>query len=240
MNFTQFILRKIVPTLLPSPAQARHYQYSMLYSADDEEGQPSNRLISIALDAVKNAQEVSLRDISSRLNNPPLYPDIWPGEHYKLLAGLMLTLKPKIVIEIGTYTGISALTMKKFLDPDAKLFTFDIFEWRTFKDTCLKKEDFGDGRLVQCIDDLTEPSVLEKYRATLENADLIFIDAAKDGSQEKKFLDNFERLQFKTKPIFVFDDIRVWNMLKIWREIKRPKLDLTSFGHWAGTGLVEW
>ena len=23
-------------------------------------------------------------------------------------------------------------------------------------------------------------------------------------------------------------------------EIARPKLDLTSFGHWSGTGLVEW
>ena len=240
MNLEQLILRKILPTLLPSPVKARHSQYSMLYSADDERGQASNRLISIALDAIKNAQEVSLKDVSSRLNNPPSYPDIWPGEHYKLLAGLMLTIKPKIVIEIGTYTGISALTMKKFLGLEAKLYTFDIFEWQSFKDTCLKQEDFSDGKLIQCIDDLTDPSVMDKHRDMLANADLIFIDAAKDGSQEQKFLDNFEKIRFKTKPIFVFDDIRVWNMLKIWREIDRPKLDLTSFGHWAGTGLVEW
>jgi hypothetical protein len=38
----------------------------------------------------------------------------------------------------------------------------------------------------------------------------------------------------------VFDDIRIWNMLRIWREIVRPKLDLTSFGHWTGTGIVDW
>jgi len=240
MNLEQLFLRKILPTLLPSPVKARHSQYSMLYSADDERGQASNRLISIAMDAVKKAQEVSLKDINSRLNEAPYYPDIWPGEHYKLLAGLVVTLRPKIVVEIGTYTGISALTMKKFLDPEAKLYTFDIFEWHTFKDTCMKKEDFSDGKLIQCIDDLTDPSALEKHRAMLESADLIFIDAAKDGSQEQKFLDNFEKIRFKTKPIFVFDDIRVWNMLKIWREINRPKLDLTSFGHWAGTGLVEW
>ncbi|MGH7312141.1 MAG: hypothetical protein ACREJV_03130 [Candidatus Rokuibacteriota bacterium] len=31
-----------------------------------------------------------------------------------------------------------------------------------------------------------------------------------------------------------------WNMLAIWREIRMPKLDVTSFGHWSGTGLVEW
>ena len=240
MNLTQFILRKILPTLLPSPAQTRHFQYSMLYSADDEKGQASNRLISIALEAVKKAQDVSLKDVSTRLIGMPDYPEVWPGEHYKLLAGLILTLKPKTVIEIGTYTGISALAMKKFLQPGAKLYTYDIFQWSTFKDTCLNKEDFSDGQLVQLIDDLTDPVTLTKHKSLLENADLIFVDAAKDGSQEQKFLDNFETLSFKNKPILVFDDIRVWNMLKIWREISRPKLDLTSFGHWAGTGLVEW
>jgi hypothetical protein len=30
------------------------------------------------------------------------------------------------------------------------------------------------------------------------------------------------------------------NMIGIWRGIRHPKLDLTSFGHWSGTGLVEW
>jgi hypothetical protein len=38
----------------------------------------------------------------------------------------------------------------------------------------------------------------------------------------------------------MFDDIRLWNMLRTWRTINRPKLDLTSFGHWSGTGLVDW
>jgi hypothetical protein len=29
-------------------------------------------------------------------------------------------------------------------------------------------------------------------------------------------------------------------MLGVWRGIARPKLDLTSFGHGSGTGLVRW
>ena len=41
-------------------------------------------------------------------------------------------------------------------------------------------------------------------------------------------------------PIGVFDDIRQWTMLAIWRAVQRPKLDLTSFGHWSGTGLIDW
>jgi hypothetical protein len=38
----------------------------------------------------------------------------------------------------------------------------------------------------------------------------------------------------------MFDDTRVLNMIEIWRRLNRPKLDLTSFGHWSGTGLVDW
>ena len=240
MAFEQLIIRKILPTLLPSPVEVRHAQYSMIFSADDERNVPSKRLISLSVDAIKQAQEISLSDISARLKSPPYYPDVWPGNHYKLLAALVLVMRPQIVIEIGTYTGDSALSMKKYLEDGSKLVTFDIFPWNSFSDTSFIENDFKDGKLVQCIDDLTDPSVVAKHRNLLEQADLIFIDAAKDGAMEKKFLDNFETVAFKKKPILVFDDIRVWNMLKIWREINRPKLDLTSFGHWAGTGLVEW
>ncbi len=38
----------------------------------------------------------------------------------------------------------------------------------------------------------------------------------------------------------MFDDIRLMNMVEIWNNLAKPKLDLTSFGHWAGTGLVSW
>lgn len=44
----------------------------------------------------------------------------------------------------------------------------------------------------------------------------------------------------KSNLVVVFDDIRKLAMLKPWWGMKRPKLDLTSFGHWSGTGLVEW
>jgi hypothetical protein len=29
-------------------------------------------------------------------------------------------------------------------------------------------------------------------------------------------------------------------MLRFWRELKKPKLDISSFGHWTGTGMVMW
>jgi len=111
------IKRKIIKKLMPVPVQVRHAEYSMVFSADDDLSRPSKYLLSVALEAIGNAREVSLEDLSARMKGPPYYPDIWPGEHYKLLAGLALSLKPKVVIEIGTGSGLSALAIKKYLSP---------------------------------------------------------------------------------------------------------------------------
>ena len=174
------------------------------------------------------------------MKTPPHYPDVWPGEHYKLLAGFVLALKPRSIVEIGTATGLSALALKKHLPPDGTIVTFDVLGWQSFADTCLAQEDFSDGRLVQKTEDLSDPAVALKHRELLKEADLIFLDAAKDGMMEQRFIDNFRPIPFRRNPLFIFDDIRVWNMLKIWRQLAMPKLDLTSFGHWSGTGLVRW
>jgi len=53
-------------------------------------------------------------------------------------------------------------------------------------------------------------------------------------------LQQLETVDFHKPLLLVMDDIRFWNMLAIWQDIARPKLDLTSFSHWSGTGLVEW
>jgi hypothetical protein len=43
-----------------------------------------------------------------------------------------------------------------------------------------------------------------------------------------------------SRPRFLLlDDIRLLPMVGLWRSIASPKLDLTSFGHWSGTGLVD-
>ena len=38
----------------------------------------------------------------------------------------------------------------------------------------------------------------------------------------------------------IFDDIKDLNMLRFWRRLAKPKLELMSFGHWTGTGLTLW
>ena len=240
MHLKERVKRSLLGRLLPVPAKARHAEYSMIFSADDEPSRASPRLLSVALDAITRAQHVSLSDISARLGHPPYYPDIWPGESYKLLAGFVLTLEPKLVVELGTGVGTSALSMKRCLPTHSRLITFDVIHWKSYPGHLFIEDDLADGRLVQHTDDLTRPEVFAQYRTVFEEADLMFIDAAKDGVMEQTFIEAFSTVAFRRQPLIIFDDIRVWNMLKIWRNLPRPKLDLTSFGHWTGTGLVEW
>lgn len=240
-NLTKRIKNRITHAALPPPVAARHHEYSMLWSADDERHQPTERLIDVALAAVQAARKVDVSSLARRVPSGIRYAEVWPGEHYKLLGGLVKSLGARRIVEIGTATGLSALTLMLELPRDGKLTTFDVVPWPKYYDgTVLEEADFADGRLTQVLDDLQQPSVVEKHRALLEEADFIFIDAAKDGVMEQRFIDNLKPLNYRNAPIVMFDDIRVWNMLKIWRELDRPKLDLTSFGHWSGTGLVDW
>ena len=211
----------------------------MILSMHDEPSRPSPSLLQLSLDAIQQAIRIDLNEFSPRFMHSPIYSEIWPGEHYKLLAGLTQALKPNIVIEIGTATGLSALCIKKYLPPGGKIVTFDLVPWNKYPNSHLKHEDFANGSLVQFVANLRDPKIIEEHYELLRHANLIFIDAAHDGVLEKQLLNHFQKIEFTNKVYLLFDDIRVWSMLKMWREIRLPKIDLTSFGHWSGTGLVE-
>src|SRR5262249_51142511 len=100
--------------------------------------------------------------------------------------------------------------------------------------------DFNGARLTQVVADLGDGLTIARYAELLRSADLIFIDGPKNRTFEIRFLQQLGELGLKPKTLLVFDDIRFWKMLAIWRRISHPKLDLTSFGHWSGTGLVQW
>lgn len=217
---------------------AQHKEFSIIANA--EARPPSARLIDLALAAAARAQYVQFQTFAGRASPEAPWFETWPGEHYKLLAGLIGALGARRVVEIGTFTGMSALAMLEALPADGRLTTFDIMPWNNFQQTWLNQADFATGRLTQEIADLSALGVIARYKDAFEHADFIFIDGPKDGVTEAKFLAALESLALPGAPIVMFDDIRVLNMVALWRAISRPKLDLTSFGHWSGTGLVDW
>ncbi|MDQ4041412.1 MAG: hypothetical protein M3141_06640, partial [Actinomycetota bacterium] len=82
----------------PSGVRARHSEKSLICSADDE-ARPSPRLLEVGLAAASAARDVSLADLSERMDGPPFWPEVWPGEHYRLLAGLVREVPARTVVE---------------------------------------------------------------------------------------------------------------------------------------------
>ncbi len=224
---------------VPLPTQAPDKRFSAIFSPVRQPGKPSQALLSLGLESAAEALKTDLSAVSTKIRAGENYIDIYPGEHYKLLAAIIKLKQPLIVAELGTHLGYSSLCMKPFMPAGGHIYTFDVVPWDQFGDTILQRSDFDSG-LTQYTDDLTKWENVQKHRAMLEQADIVFMDALKDGKQEYLFLENFSKLNFKKKCLFIFDDIRLWNMLDIWYDLDKPKLDMTSFGHWSGTGLVEW
>jgi predicted O-methyltransferase YrrM len=228
------IKSKLIRTLLPPPVRTVNWEYSGIYYAEQS---PPSELLDLALQAAQMARTLDLHWIDSRLGPTHDFFHHWPGEHYRFLAGLMTVLQPKLVVELGTYQGLASLTLKHHVP--GRVVTFDVIPWNKIENTILRQEDF-DERLEQRLKDVSQPDVAEEQAPILREADFIFVDALKDGRMEQRFIDNFRTIRLKPGTPVLFDDIRVWNMLRIWQSITEPKIDLTSLAHWSGTGLVRF
>ncbi len=165
--------------------------------------------------------------------------DDWPGHHYRLLAAMVRLLRPQLALDIGTFTGMSALGLLDQMPRRGRVVTFDVVPWRRLGDrSVLREDDFG-PRLEQVIGDLADEECFEDHQPLLAEADLLFVDGPKDGSFEPTFLPRLFDLRRGGKPgLAVIDDIRVLEMVEFWHGLPEPKLDATSLGHWSGTGLV--
>jgi len=239
-KITSAIRRRALWLISPSPVDD-YCEHSIIHPVQSGPSAPNEFLIELTLNAAREAQKVALPEIAARVREQAHdFTPTWPGEHYRLLAAVVKILRPTTVVEIGTFQGLSALALMKFLPSDGHITTFDIVRWNDVSTTCLVESDFADNRLQQELGDLADPIVFDRYRQLFERTELLFVDAPKDGIFERRFLQNLETIQFNQPLLVMFDDIRVWNMLAIWHEIARPKIDITSFGHWSGTGLIDW
>jgi predicted O-methyltransferase YrrM len=217
---------------------ARHKELSVISSMDDDPYHSNRRLIDLAVAAARLAADIELRQLDLRSSQETRWYRTWPGEHYRLLAALVEVLDARTVIEVGTFTGMGALALAERLPLDGGIITFDLLPWTGFQQTWLAESDFENGRIRQVIGNIADG--IEPYKDLFQQADFIFIDGPKDGVTEPRFAEAIASIDLPRDPIVMFDDIRVLNVVDFWRRLQRPKLDLTSFGHWSGTGLVDW
>ena len=191
-------------------------------------------LIQTAIDAISHASTNSIiyggeSEISRVLN-------LFPGEHYRLLRAFSSVLKSQVAIEVGTYQGYGSIAM---LTPftTSKVVTYDIYEY-PFKSLSADFSDLG-GRIDTRVVNLISESGFISQTETISACDFMFVDGPKDGIFEYQLLSRLATAEYFKPKILVLDDIKFMNMIPLWRSIKNPKLDLTSFGHWSGTGLVD-
>ena len=213
----------------------RHVVNSKLLSVDDDPAAQAFDEYGLICQALTIAAGTDL----SHIDNP--FANAFPGDHYHLLAGLLTSLRPHCIVDIGTHMGTGTRVMYDFA-PKAEIHTFDLTPWHEFEKTFLYESDFVEngGRLTQHLVNLTEPEKFVEFSDLLQRADFIMVDAPKDGVFEEKFYSLLSTLSMENKTRYMLlDDIRFTSELVNWRRIDSPKIDLTSFGHFTGTGLVE-
>lgn len=151
-------------------------------------------------------------------------------EHYRLLSYLAGLLKgPAPVIDIGTYTGLSALALSA--DPEQSVITYDIVDnIPSGAVDSIKTKPNIEIKIMNCCDDM----------ATVCASKLVVLDIdPHDGLQEPVIIDALVKNGFKG--LLVLDDIHLNDgMKRFYDSISLPKTDVSLYGHWSGTGIVNF
>lgn len=111
------------------------------------------------------------RDTHLKSNQPRMLSGHLQG---RLLSFLSKMVQPKFIVEIGTYTGYSALCLAEGLNKDGKLITIDPNEETNF----FAKKYFNESVFAKQIE-LVQDQALNVIPGLNGNIDLVFIDADK-------------------------------------------------------------
>jgi len=144
------------------------------------------------------------------------------GEHYKLLAELSSKQNNIRISDIGTFRGCSALALSYN------------------KTNTVISYDVADHKTISNIPDNVEFVLYNKpFSPDILNSSIIMLDIMHDGVQERMIIDFL--IENNWKGTLIMDDIIHFPELKkLWNEIELPKQDVTSKGHWSGTGIITF
>lgn len=233
-SFWLKIYNKSSRKVLKSRKEIRHYEPSFILSPTDSFS--NDFLVKLFSQAIQKSW-TDIIILPEHATHDSMYLNICPGEHYRLLKAITKILNVKLAVEIGTYTGLGSIAMMQG-QSNGHIVTYDIVPWNTLP-TNLSQEYFDNNLVSQRIVDLSDANNFSQNISILNDADIIFLDGPKDGVFEYKFVSLLKQLSPKRDKLLIIDDIHFVNMIDLWISILSPKLDVTSFGHWSGTGIVD-
>ena len=101
------------------------------------------------------------------------------------------------------------------------------------------EKDFDQGEIIQLDIDISLPRNLDAVISRITDADLIRFNLA-DGLLLQKILGSLGIGKNDGQMIMVIEKIGLKSISPVLHEISMPRIDLTSFGHACGIGLVHW
>ena len=151
---------------------------------------------------VSTKEDPVLAELSRYTYLKVVHPQMISGQvQGKLLEMFSSMLNPSHILEIGTFTGYSAICLARGLKPGGKLVTIDINDELTEK----AEEFFVKAGLKEKIDIITGDA-LKIIPSLQQQFDLVFIDAEKE-----QYIEYYEISLSKLKPGgFILADNTLW------------------------------
>lgn len=148
-------------------------------------------------------EDALMHDINRETHLTTYYPRMLSGKvQGKFLEMVSFMINPKFILEIGTFTGYSALALAKGLQPDGKLITLEVNEEM---ESVIRKNLSKSPASTQI--ELMIGDALEIIPTLDLSFDLIFIDADKE-----QYLDYYQMAFEKLKPGgFILIDNVLWS-----------------------------
>jgi hypothetical protein len=172
---------------------------------------------------------------SQKLRNIPITIQEFHGipgrEHYKLLSYLATTISNSTIIDIGTYTGASALALSVNL-------TNTVYSF----DTICKTQLLNIPNAKFKIADLWDSATRETWSSIILGSPLIVLDVdPHSGNPEYEFYQWLKQNNYRG--LLFCDDIHYFKDMRdnFWYKIpSSEKIDITAIGHWSGAGIISF
>ena len=174
-----------------------------------------NKWIEKYLQDYSSPEDPLLEELYRQTHQKFINPNMSTGHlQGKLLEFLSVMIKPSSILEIGTYTGYSAICLAKGLKPGGKLFTIEINdELREFSNSYFKKAGF-EKTIVQITGRARDviPSIDQMF-------DLVYIDGDK-----REYTEYYNIIIRKTNPGgFIIADNILWGEKVLEKNSKDPQ-----------------
>ena len=143
-------------------------------------------------------------------------------QEYHLYSYLSTFFDNTTILDIGTFNGRSAIALSH--NSTNKVISYDIVDMIKNPEHIIYTKPNIEFRIKNVLDDLNEELISQVHLITL---DIDHFEVA-----ESEIIRRLEELQFSG--ILLLDDIHH----RLWNQISHPKIDITPYGHWSGTGIV--